>query len=1410
MIFLNVRRFLIHSLLLMLVAAAAQAFNPARPLQFNHWMSPDSPDKNHIGSVHTILQDPEGFMWFGGSTGLARFNGMHFEIFRSDGTSPNSLKDNYVWDMLIDSAGRFWIATDKGLSQFIWATDAFKNYQLPGQILHTTAIAENPAGGIWVGGNNGLFSMPAEGEQLIPEVQLGNIFIKKLLATSSTSLWIGTGTHGLIHYNPASGEIIPVTDGIAPDVQALVLDKAGHLWIGCFGRGLLKYHLETQQMTHYTQANGQLQSDYIWDLRVDAKNNIWIATEGGGLQYLDTREERFYAYQADPADRTTLRSSKVRSLYQDALGDVWAGLFPRGIDHFSQFSSHFHSLTQGSKGTGLTHSSVIALAASRAKNKPGIWVGTEDGLNLFNPETQTVHQIKPAPKSPTGLQTPAVILVKPIDDTFLWVASWGAGLHRFNMHTETFEFFKPEPSKFNALNNSKVWTLLNDQQGTWVGAETGGMHLLTPDGQWQRFLSDNPLSLSENHVSSLLKTRSGRLLAGTFDGLTEFLPERQQFVPLLRDAAGDNVYGDIILDILEDKNGNIWFGTRDKGATKYNLDTQETQHFTTAQGLTSNQISGMLEDNEGYLWLAGPAGLSRIDPADGSVLNLEARHGLVGDNFYRKAVYKDDAGILYFGAAEGLTYFDPKAIKPDISPPPEVVITAIKIHSKKIPFAPKRGQAAANADALLLGHRDSMLTVEFSALSFRAPQLNQYAYKLVGFDENWNWIGNNNSATYTNLPPGEYEFLVRASNSFGIWNQEPTRLRLEVKAAPWASFWAQCAYAIILVGLAVYFWNLQKKRIELEQARAVNDKLKQLDKLKDAFLANTSHELRTPLNGIIGLADTLLEGSQGPLTDGLRHTLKMIANSGRRLSYLINDILDFSKLSKRNLDLSIKPLAVKPIVESVCELLAPLLGDKRLQLINQLPEDLPCVLADPNRLQQVLLNLVGNAIKFTESGSITLWAQLKEATLELHIKDTGRGIHPDDMAKLFVEFSQLDNQDTREQGGTGLGLAISRQLVELQGGSLSVTSNPGVGSDFYFSLPTTHEEPAVSDDRHPVNPLFHAPDLVDREREKCGDFLVNPSDVMGRYKILVVDDDAINRMVLSSMLKLHKHQVVEANSGQKALEIVLNDTSIDLVLLDVMMPGMSGYETAMRMRVKYQAQHLPILFLTAKNFSDDLVRGFIAGGNDFLTKPVAKQELLTRVTSHLRLLQSHRDLQEIIKNKTEETVATQVELQALDKIISSLNREMNPDTLLRTLLNQILLLVDSASGASLWRLDTAAKKICPTIQTTSHSLVGEACIFVDDEFIQHFQALMAQPRPVCVLSDFESTPLACLGRLFARPENTLLVTINSGADLSGFIALTHESSMPHVNAGVLAALNRIKGHATSIMLKAELMRHSGL
>ena len=522
----------------------------------------------------------------------------------------------------------------------------------------------------------------------------------------------------------------------------------------------------------------------------------------------------------------------------------------------------------------------------------------------------------------------------------------------------------------------------------------------------------------------------------------------------------------------------------------------------------------------------------------------------------------------------------------------------------------------------MLSYRENSLRFEFAAPIFDQKNPVVYEYRLDDVDQDWSTASPESFNEYTNLREGSYRFLVRARDSWGETSEEAS-FAFTIQPPFHRSVPAFLLYA--LAGCGIGLLALRGHRRTLARERSINERLREVDRLKDEFLAKTSHELRTPLYGITGLAESLIDGAAGEVSEDLGENLSVIVASGRRLGHLVDDILDFSKLRHGGLSLDLRAVDLRSLTEIVLALSRSLVSTRPVELRNEVPAGLPAADADENRLQQILFNLIGNAIKFTEEGSVTILARQEGERLVMSVRDTGIGIEPSQQKRIFEAFEQLDTTLERRYAGTGLGLAVTSQLVAMHGGALRVESEPGRGSTFSFDLPLA-DEPSPSEAPADLRPagLFAEDSMVVQ-----APFEPEPSDapVASIARLLLVDDEPVNLRVLSNFLADENFALTVSSSGPQALSLI-EEQVFDLVILDVMMPVMSGFEVCQRIRQDHPKEKLPVLMLSALERVEERVAGLAHGANDYLSKPVVKGELLSRVRTHLELLEAHRRSEE--------------------------------------------------------------------------------------------------------------------------------------------------------------------------------------
>ncbi len=1287
---------------LWMLSLTVQASGPSvrfKQLSIEHGLSQST--------VYAVQQDNQGFIWFATQDGLNRFDGYEFKVFRHERQNPSSLSNNYINTLYYDSNNILWIGTrGGGLDKFDPHSQSFIHYQHQSADLTSLShndvksIYEDNKGTLWVGTDNGLNKYHRQNQHFerfehnaANANSLSSNKISSITQDNSGKLWIGTQDAGLnqfdgqqfIHFKHQANNLNSLSHNA---VSAIIYASDEHLWIATQG-GLNRFNLQTQQFEHFRHDPNNpdgISGDSLLSVYQDKKDRLWIGSYGSGLNRFDANCQCFEHFTFDSTDIHSLSHNFISSLFEDDNGILWIGTVGGGVSQYNTITAHFnHFKQQLSDNHSLAGKSVSSIYQD---DQGTLWVGHwEGGLNQYDSQTKRFTHFKHQPSNPLSLSHDGVTAFLSDKKGGLWVGTNGGGLNLFNRQTGHFRHFRHDPSNPYSLSHDRVRAIIAaPRDHLWIGTNGGGLnHFAIKTGQFERFLHQpsDPHSLSHNTVQALYQDSRGELWVATSDGLNQFNQQTEQFTRFKHAKADPQSISDsAIKSIFETKDNTLWFGTFD-GLSQFNRQTGTFTNYREKQGLPNNFIYGIHEDNSGFLWLSTNHGLSRFNRQNKTFKNYDVNDGLQSNEFNTNAHFQSNSGELFFGGINGFNRFYPEDII-DNKQIPSVVLTNFLLFNKPIGIKDKATSMAdkspsnqpfalsADIDALTqltLTHQQNLMSFEFAALHFSNPMQNQYAYQLEGWDKDWiNTDAKNRRATYTNIPPGNYTLRIKASNKDGYWNASGKSLNITILPPPWKTWWAYTLYfilIILLMSLAIY--TLSERRKGFNQ-KIVNRQLQQVDKLKDAFLANTSHELRTPLNGIIGLTESLIDGVAGQLPIKAKQQLAMVVSSGKRLANLVNDILDFSKLENHTLVLHRQPVDLHNLTALVLALSEHLTGDKKLKLINHVSSDLPAVEADEERLQQILYNLVGNGIKFTEHGEICVTATEQTEWLHISVSDSGIGIAEEAFDSIFKSFEQVQESTTRRYGGTGLGLAVSRQLVELHGSQLKVTSTLGQGSTFSFSLPVSQStELANSSTNQALARLQLLQPGVEAQDEEEPDeplpaHLVNTDG--SQFRLLVVDDEPINRLVLCNYLLRQNYQLLEATGGQEALDAIEQHGPFDLVLLDIMMPEISGYDVCERIRQRYSVNDLPVIFLTAKNQQLDIQQSFAVGANDYLSKPVAKHELLSRVATHLKLLDAHRNLEHKVDERTAELAESNQRLKALIEICSQITATLDLTELL--------------------------------------------------------------------------------------------------------------------------------------------------
>lgn len=1200
-----------------------------------------------LGYINTIVQDTDGFMWFGGNNGLARFDGYSLKFYRSNSVTAAGLISNQINKLMITRNGTMWVATALALHRYNPDSDTFSVFKNSGTDHNSEAsnyihsVFEDSKGRLWLGTSGGLYQfLIAEQKYLdfplsAPNNSQGeNLTIWNIVQDRDDVIWIGLHNHGIASITPTLDQVtfyqydpLDETSLYNNDIRSLMIDADNNVWAGSHEGNVSTLNSARSAFYRHDQI-GDIK-DAVWSIKQDRQGQIWIGN-GRGLHLIDDQNKTLANYRHTQGEEFGLGNYAVREIFENDVGDIWLGYFPSGASIIDRQASSFHNIKPDNNDP---HSIIGGGIAAVIEDSPGhYWIGSGWGLTYYDEQTGTAERFFHEANNPNSIAGNSVLSLLKDAQGDLWIGTWTKGLSRYHRESKTYTHYMPINNDKTSLCGYEIWDIFEDSGGDiWFATELGVCRYNRKTGDFTQFKPEAKDLAGNNQLYSRMvyEDRNKQIWIASSTGLYLLNPTTGAFKAYHHQQDTLSLPVNFIRIIYEDSQHRMWIGTHGGGLCLFDKATGQCTNYKLDNGIADLVVTGIIEDHSGLLWITTQRGLSRFNPKKEQFKNYYKRHGLLENVFNRNTPIMNSAGEIVVGSTGGITIFDPSHFSENTHIPP-IEITDLFIFNKSV--TPEEGgilkKSIIRTDEIVLSYRDSVFSLQFAALNYKLPEDNQYAYRMLGFDSNWIDNGHNRQATFTNLDPGTYTFEVKGTNNDAVWNNKGKSLKIIIVPPWWKTWWAKIIAACIAASLIYWTIYIRERKLELQSEKAVNAKLVKIDKIKDTFLANTSHELRTPLNGIIGLTECLIDSSAEKLNGEELNQLNLIVSSGKRLASLINDILDYSKMSNKKLDVKLVAINLHRLINTVFALLKPMVESKGVALVNDVPNTAPLILADENRLQQILINLVGNAIKYTDKGHIKLSCLIEDSNYTVIIEDTGIGMNPDDAKHIFNAFEQLEDKDGRQLSGTGLGLAITKQLVEIQGGSIHVSSEPGRGSTFSFKLQVAQSEldelnvnNSYLESTATVNMLNSAVNQCNKRDHEDTLSAKNtvPKD-SSNFKILIVDDDPVNRMVLSGILKIDRYQTLEAADGQEALEKIAVDSDIDLVILDVMMPRMSGFETCTEIRKSHAIHELPIIFLTAKNTDDDIKLGFKSGGNEFMLKPVSKDELLPRVENHLKIL----------------------------------------------------------------------------------------------------------------------------------------------------------------------------------------------
>jgi signal transduction histidine kinase/ligand-binding sensor domain-containing protein/DNA-binding response OmpR family regulator len=1276
------------------------SFGQTSKLIFEHISSSQGLSQSE---VNCIIQDKKGFIWMGTLDGLNRFDGYDMVVYRKSSNTINSLCNNYIQSIFEDNQGHIWVGTILGLNKYNTKTDGFSSCKnrINGLVSDLDSdirsIIQRKNGDLLLAGNKGLLVLPFKNinDEVPVFERYPNLEINQIIEDQDGFVWAATW-NGLykfsfdksgiptilaqFNHDPSasasliSNSIFTISqdsekniwigsdEGLSmlssdqlssnypkfvnfpklkypkfSSIQCVLETSTDQLLIGTRGGGLSFFNKKSKDITTYEtnkNDNSSINNNSVKCLLEDRSGVLWIGTLGGGCNKINLYQKQFSNYTINLKNNNPVPSNFIRSIYEDSNHLLWVGTLDGGLYTYNQEENLFSGFSlrtnekrtySGTEKQTNYSDNVFAIVEG---HRDELLIGGE-GLKIIHPKTRKIRHYKQDYGNPDSLISNSVFSIAKDDDGSFWIGAWGA-LHQYLIHESNgkayFVRYQNIENDTNSLSDNVVRFVYNDPINTdmWVATQNGGLNRMIkgPD-QSVKFVQyksehENPGSISNNAVNMILRSKAGDLWIATSDGLNKLIPGKNLYQCTFQNyKAVDGLSGDHVQSILEDDSGNLWLGTN-KGLSKFNPLTEEFTNFDTFDGLLSSEFSD-------------------------------------------HSCFKNSTGKLYFGGVNGFTAFYPDSIKAN-KIIPNVQFTNLLLFNKIVPVGQLSdgrillGRPLSDTREIDLSYKDKVFTIEFSALHYSAPEKNRYAYKIEGINDDWIYSDfNNRRATFTNLKGGSYILKVIGSNNDGIWQTNPTILKINVKPPLWETWPAYLIYLIILL-LIVYAIIKEvrsKERLQSDLAlkNLEKEKLEELNQMKLQFFTNISHEFRTPLTLIIAPLENILSSLKGNTI--VKEQLKIMHRNSNYLLNLINELIDFRKAETGIANVKASKNNIVAFMREVLSNFDEISKRKNIRLnLNTEYQELE-VWFDRDMMIKVFNNLIYNAFKFTaDGGSISVVIETGGKDIQrkfpnqfkieqngitfnksviVKIIDTGIGISSQSLQNIFDRFYQVGSSDSMKHLGSGIGLALAKNLILINKGEIIVSSERDRGTEFivclplgesYFSIEERISSDGIDEMKSSVKDSFinYYPDQTATD---SNDSSFIPTDNKDAALILIVEDNDEMRYFIKSNLE-RKYRVIEANNGLAGYHLAIEQIP-DLVVSDVVMPEMDGVQLCRKLKKDVLTSHIPVVLLTALSSVINQIEGLETGADDYISKPFNLKLFEIRIEN---LLQSRKKLRE--------------------------------------------------------------------------------------------------------------------------------------------------------------------------------------
>ncbi len=1221
----------------------------------------------HIGIEHglsssyimSMTQDKNGYMWFATEMGLNRFDGNNVRVYKKNSQHPTQIAGNELNKAIADYDGNFvWIASQRdGLSRFDCTMETFKNFFFS---------IDNPAG---IGGND------------ITDIKMAN----------DGNLWMSFYYEGVDYYDKTTGVFTHYNTKTVPglvsnSIWSIAEDNRHNLYLGHVGNGVSVISTIDKKVTNYMHETGNpnsLPSNTVRVVFIDKQNNVWLGTDNG-LAYFNYQKGKFVCFRHDPDNPESLAANRilsiaqinenslwigtenggisilelqqslfvspstvkftnifysdtgmgisnntVRSIYQDSFKNIWIGTFGGGIDFVGQQPPYFkrwnYSPVQGVKNS-LT--SKVAWGTCVDKNNQ-VWVGTDGGgINVFKDN----QRIKHYSKENSGITDNAILCALCDSENNLWFGTFSGGVNKYNSKTKTFSEIELPDKK--AIDIRCLYE--DDKQNIWIGSNRGIFiynlytKKITPVN-WSNS------ALSEDQIRCITKDSSGHIWVGTFgNGISIFPPDNFTEAKYFNYSSG--LPSNTIHHVFCDSKHRIWISTGE-GLVKFNAgEYQNFSVYNEGNGIAGSTVYAIAESPQNELWISTNSGISHFLVDQNKMENFNHHDGIPMGIFMSGSVAKDKEGTIYFGGQNGVCYFNPQDKLQEYLVTPPVITEFVK-YTKRNDFNGDYTIVPVS-DNISLSYKENTFEIGFNVLDYSLNKKVQFEFRLKGLDDTWHSAFPEKQVTYRNIPPGDYTFELKARIKNQEWFKKITSTHIEIVPPIWWNNYSKLLYMILALFVVTFIVYLITRNIEKELhlknslllERKDHQRKEELNNEKLKFFANMTHELKTPLTLIIGPIEDMLNDPALPFQ--LSKKIALIHKSSTKLFEMVNHILDFRKTEEQKRNLTVLKDDLSVAIEEIVDNFKELNTQQSIEISARKEEEQDFTLYfDPQIVFSIMSNLLSNALKNTKAGKIqVMMRKLNENGVEyteIEVSDTGIGISKENLDKIFERYYQIESNI--QNTGTGIGLAFVKNLVTLHQGRLFVESRLGEGTSFRFQL--------ISNNTYPGTANSVLPEIVQKEESEQQ----SVTDKASKKVILVVEDNLdIQNYIFDSLNG--QFEVITASGGNIGFEMASSQMP-DIIISDVLMPGMNGFELCQALKQNVVTSHIPIILLTAKDTLQDKLEGYKAGADSYLTKPFTTALLISRINN---ILESRDKLATLLASYT---VQKKIEIeQSLNKL----------------------------------------------------------------------------------------------------------------------------------------------------------------